>query len=218
MAIRGIFEVHLITEPEFQPRLFGYCTNITDTKIIRPRPTCSHSLYGDYPVQPMLTFWIHGEIDEITKIVKNIELDMIEKQIPIIRSKIEAMVHNDNIPQIVSRDHYFEYHFKIKISNTKQWNHIVELIVPFGAHLFYNPYNKTLNPIVTIRRYTSLQDLDEQYLVIKNLLENHGYELTAPEKEYSVLDSNINLDKNWLFESEPTNFITKINNYMLFDF
>lgn len=41
------------------------------------------------------------------------------------------------------------------------------------------------------------------------LLEQNGFE---------VFDSNVDLDKNWLFESKPDNFITTVNENMLFAF
>lgn len=216
--MQGIFEVHLITKPEYQTKLFGYITNLTNKNLIRPRPTCAHALYGDYPIQPMLTFWLSGEINDITEIVKNIEIDMINHHIPIIRTKIEAMAHNTGVPSICSDSNYFEFHFKVEITSTKEWNDIVKLITPFGGHLFYNPYNKTLNPIVTIRRYTSLEDLEITYDIVKSILEERGYKLSSPEKEYSVYDSNVYLDQNWLFRDEPTNFIKEIEETMLFSY
>lgn len=216
ILMKGLFEVHLITKSEYQTQLFGYITNLRDTRLVRPRPTCANAMYGDYPVQPMLTFWISGTIEEVTKTVSEIESDMIKNNIPIIRTKIEAMPHNDDVPTKCHDNHYFEFHFKVKISSTKDWNNVAKLIVPYGGHLFYNPYNKTLNPIVTIRRYTSLDDLEKVYNVVKELLESHKYVLTQPEKEYSVYDSNVNLDKNWLFEGDKTNFITSLENKMLF--
>lgn len=218
MSISGLFEVHLITLPKFQTKLFGYVTNLDDSRLIRPRPTCAHTLYGDYPVQPMLTFWIKGDVDSVTKIVKEIESDMKEKCIPLIRTKIEAMVHNINVPNIVTEQHYFEFHFKTKISSTKHWNQLINLITPSGVHLFYNPYSKTLNPIATIRTYISLQDLEQTYSTIKELLEQNGFEISELEREYSVFDSNVHLDKNWLFESDPDNFITTVADNMLFAF
>lgn len=214
--IKGIFEVHLITEPQYQTQLFGYITNLKNERLIRPRPTCAHALYGDYPIQPMLTFMVNGFLDEVTTIVSDIEKDMNVKQIPTIRTKIESMAHNEGVPENCSDDNYFEYHFKVGINGTKQWNDIVKLVMPFGAHLFYNPYNKTLNPIVTLRRYNSLDELDSVYNKVKVLLENNGFTLTSLEREYSVYDSNVNLDKNWLFQGEPTNFIDSVNNNMLF--
>lgn len=226
--MKGLFEVHIITKPEYQTQLFGFITNLKDSRLVRPRPTCAHALYGDCPVQPMLTFWLSGHIDEVTKIVSNIESNMTDYKIPIIRTKIEAMPHNDGVPASVDNPEestserpqayagYFELHFKVKISNTSDWNEIAELIIPYGGHLFYNPYNKSLNPIVTLRRYTSLADLENVFSHVKKILEDRKFSLTSPEKEYSVYDSNVNLDKNWLFEGKPTNFITNINSKMLF--
>src|SRR3972149_10238336 len=100
--MKGTFEVHLITTPENQTKLFGYITNLinndTDNHLIRPRPTCAYSLYGNYPIQPMLTFFIHGTIEKITQIANDIKSDMEHNNIPVIRIKIEAMAHNIGVP------------------------------------------------------------------------------------------------------------------------
>lgn len=214
--IKGLFEVHLITKPEHQSALFGYITNLNNDKLIRPRPTCAHSLYGNYPIQPMLTFWINGTVEDVTHTVKDIETDMNSKNIPVIRTKIEAMAHNEGVPNECPEHHYFEFHFKVDIKNTTDWNKLVELITPIGGHLFYNPYNKTLKPIVTIRRYTSLADLENIYKNTVDLLKTHGLESDSLEREYSVFDSNVHLDENWLFTGRPQNFITDISREMLF--
>lgn len=212
--MKGLFEVHLITPPECQTQLFGYITNLNDDNLVRPRPTCATALYGDYPVQPMLTFWTNGTSDNVTFLVEKIRSDMEKCGIPVTRTKIEAMAHNDGVPEICQDNHYFEFHFKVEIDSTEQWNEVAAIIVPYGGHLFYNPYSKTLNPIVTIRRYTSLADLENVFNAVKTLLE--GYVLTNPEKEYSFYDSNVDLDKNWLFKENQTNFITEISPDMLF--
>ena len=214
--MRGLFEVHLITNPECQTKLFGFITNLNDKRLIRPRPTCANAMYGDYPIQPMLTYWINGELKDVIETTNLIQSNMNDNLIPVIRTKIEAMAHNEGVPNDCGDNHYFEFHFKVEISNTKDWNDIANLIVPYGGHLFYNPYSKTLNPIVTIRRYTSLTDLETIFNEVKNLLEENKYVLTQPEKEYSVYDSNVELDKNWLFQDTPTNFITVIDKKMLF--
>lgn len=218
MSISGLFEVHLITLPQFQTQLFGYVTNLSDSRLIRPRPTCAHTLYGDYPVQPMLTFWVKGDVDSVTQLVKEIESDMKKKRIPLIRTKIESMAHNTNVPNNVIGQHYFEFHFKVKVSSTDHWNQLVKLLTPFGVHLFYNPYSKTLNPIATVRTYSSLSSLEEIYSTVKERLEQNGFEISELEREYSVFDSNVNLDKNWLFETQPDNIITTVKDNMLFAF
>ena len=217
--ITGIFEVHLITKPEYQPALFGYITNLKENKnLIRPRPTCAHALYGDYPIQPMLTFMINGSSEMVTSVVKEIETDMQNKNIPIIRTKIESMAHNKGVIDKCYNDHYFEFHFKVKINSTKEWNKLVELIVPYGGHLFYNPYSKTLDPIMTIRSYDSLTELENIYSLLVKILEDNNFYIIELEQEYSVYDSNVDLDKNWLFKDSPSNFIKELDSKMVFSF
>lgn len=218
IKMKGLFEVHLITTPEYQSQLFGFITNLIDSndkRIIRPRPTCAYALYGNYPNQPMLTFWVNGYIDDVTKVVNDIEARMV-KIMPVIRTKIEAMAHNEGVPNLCTDEHYFEYHFKVPVKNTGEWNELVNLITPFSAHLFYNPYNKNLTPIVTIRRYTSLDHLDNDYHDVIKVLDDNQFTHSELEKEYSVYDSNVDLDKNWLFSDEKDQFITTVCDKMLF--
>jgi len=218
--MKGTFEVHLITTPENQTKLFGYITNLinndTDNRLIRPRPTCAYSLYGNYPIQPMLTFFVHGTIEKITQIANDIKSDMEHNNIPVIRIKIEAMAHNIGVPNDCVDNHYFEFHFKIEIKNTDEWNGLVNLLTPYGAHLFYNPYSKSLTPIATIRRYTSLTDLENIYQEVRSILADAEYVVRDVEREYSVYDSDVFLDQNWLFTDTPTNFITAVNKQMIF--
>lgn len=214
----SIFEVHLITRPECQNHLFGYITNLVDDRLIRPRPTCATALYGDYPVQPMLTFCIMGEAGEVMAHVDKIRLSMESFGIPIIRTKVEALAHNDRFDkrEECKDGHYYEFHFKVPIVSTSDWNKLVELCLPFGAHLFYNPYNKTMTPIVTIRRYTTLNNLEDDFDRLKQALTDNGFEINSVEREFSVYDSDVGLDKNWLYEGEPTNFISKLASNMIF--
>ena len=218
----SIFEVHLITYPEYQTELFGYITNLdfdlNHNMLIRPRPTCATALYGDYPVQPMLTFCITGDTYDVMDYVSKIKVDIESTGIPIIRTKVKAMANNDisNKNELCKDGHYYESHFKVNIASTNDWNKLVILCLPFGAHLFYNPYNKTMTPIVTIRRYTTLNDLEVDLNKLRDTVESNGFQVHSVEKEYSVFDSDVGLDKNWLYKDEPSNFITDIVSNMLF--
>lgn len=226
-TIEGLFEVHLITKPEYQTQLFGYITdlhlNFFAKRLVNPRPTCAHALYGDHPIQPMLTFWVSGESEEVTALVFIIAEDMLQKSIPIVRVKIEAMAHNQGVPDVCMGDHYFEFHWKVDIKSTADWNQLVQILTPFGGHLFYNPYSKTMKPIITLRRYTSLTDLEALFVSVKRLLKEEGrrpnrpegFECEAPEKEYSVYDSCVDLDRNWLFRDDSRNFIVDVTPEML---
>lgn len=220
--MEGLFEVYLITAIEFQTQLFGYITDFRNPKAIRPRPCCAYSLYGDCPVQPMFKFRIYGSYEYVKGIVDEIEKNMNEKGIMILRTRIKVMadnesIHYESVAQKTNRN-YFEFHFKLDIKNTLEWNKIVTILTPFGGHLFFNPYNRVMTPIATIRRYTNLNELQEVYLDAVKSLNQNGFKPFELEKEYSVYDSNVFMDKNWLFEDKPDNFIKEINPSMLFAF
>jgi len=220
--IRGNFEIHLITKPEKQMQLFGCIEDIkamNDPKIIRPRATSAYALYGKHPNQPMITFWVHGSEKEACSTATQVTKYLEDRNVPIIRMKVEAMAHNDNVPNEVVGQHYFEYHFKIQgLTGRQDWNKLVDLTVPHGVHLFHNPFNKNLVPILTLRSYVSLSDLEKRYQKLVEVL-NLETIFTLDyhvEKEYSVIDTNERLDEDWLFKGDPYNFIVKVEPYMKF--
>ncbi len=73
-----------------------------------------------------------------------------------------------------------------------------------------------MTPIGTIRRYTTLTYLETVNNTVKNMLESNNFLPEDPEKEYSVFDSDVYLDQNWLFTDEPTNFITNVDKQIVF--
>jgi hypothetical protein len=73
-----------------------------------------------------------------------------------------------------------------------------------------------LNPILTLRRYTTRGDLSDALVDITDVLCKYGFKYTDLVKEYSMYDSNVELDKGWLFGEKPDDFITKVNKEMYF--
>ncbi len=216
MEINGLFEIHIIVSECDQSKLFAFVLNNRDKDLIRLRPTCAYSLYGDHPIQCMMTFWLRGNESFVRNKVNTLN-DTLKTSFNILRIKIESLAHNSNVNDECENENYFEYHFKVNIESTEEWNKTAKIILPYGGHLFYNPYNKNINPIVTIRRYTSLSDLDNVYQKVAKLLKDNSLKVEdTVEKEYSIYDSNVFLDKNWLFTETPKNFITDIEKIKLF--
>lgn len=215
----GIYEVHLIVSESNEINLFGFILNLRDELLIRPRPTCAKAFYGDYPTQPMLTFKMHGDKEQVFEKVSEITNDMARSNIPVIRTKIEALQTNDDVPQKIEigSNGYYEFHFKIPIKCTAEYNTLVDICTPHGAHFFINPYNKTMDkPIGTLRNYVSIEDLENKYNRLCDVIGSAGFRIESTEKEYSIYDSDVNFDKNWLFTDRPDNFITTTANYMKF--
>jgi len=221
MNYEGMFELHFTVIPEDIRRLFGFILNNSNLGI-NVRATCPITTYGDYRTQPMLTMWKYGNEADIVNYAKSIEMMMTEKGMTVIRTKVESMLHNKGVPFEISGDYeYYEFHFKVKINNTSEWNRLAKLIIPYGAHLSFNSFSKsaTCQPIVTLRKYNCNRDVAESDLEeLLDIIKNNNFEINGyPEKEYSTFDTNINLDKNWIFSNNPYDFITTWSDNMIFD-
>ena len=130
------------------------------------------------------------------------------------RTKIEAMANNVGVPESAIGEHYFEFHFKVNSSSKKDWDKLAETIVGYGAHLFFNTYSQTgrMQPVVTLRCYdTTYKDASTKLNEMRDAIEKTGLKMhDGVEREYSVWDSNVYLDKGWLFQDDPKKFIKNI--------
>jgi hypothetical protein len=238
--ITGIFEVKFITDLKHERQLYAHLKNNELKKTL----SFGYSLYGDCRNKPTLTISsLNGHIDDITNFVSDIELDLKINCIPIKRIKIQCSTDNENVPDECDGEHYFEIMFKINVKEKHEWNKIVNLITPFGAHLLCvsddikyveledeNKYEKNgmfmlrnsdsdsgifSMPSVILRTYTSLNVLEELTQSLLDLLNQNGFTYENTQKVYSVYDSDVFLDHNWMFVDIPKNFITNVNSNML---
>lgn len=218
--LEGIFEVHLIVRPEDEVGLFTFCmdkemVSLTNTLYFNVKPTCALSFYGNFPKQPMLTFWFHGNSRTAVLEAKKVAITMMKRGMVVGRLKVEAMANEKTIKALEhTSNNYFEFHFKVNILNMDEWEKLRNICLPFGSHLFFNPYSKTgtMQPVVTLRRYDvnfATADADNEMLMKKISLS--GFQ--PPEKiqkEYSIIDSDVNYDKGWLFKDDPKKFIVAV--------
>jgi len=119
------------------------------------------------------------------------------------------------VEDIKGTQNYFEFHFKVPVTCNAEWDAVRDLCLPFGAHLFFNSYSKGfgyMQPVVTLRRYDvdyKTAEADCQDLI--KAVVAKGFE--EPEKvhhEFSVLDTDVHYDENWLFTGDPRNFIREL--------
>jgi hypothetical protein len=213
--ITGLFEFHFIVDshdPLTEAHLFSVSQDLAnDPDLINPRPTCAQTFYGKYPRQPMLTARFQGsETDAVTK-ATSIESILNKAGLRVIRLKVEAAAHNTGVDQDHQPNRYFEFHFKVPIASNAEWTRVETECRKFGAHLFFNPYSRTgrMQPVVTLRRYTSYAEAEADVTqLVKSLVQAGFPEPNGIEREYSILDSNVHLDEDWLFRGDPQNFIT----------
>lgn len=216
---KGIFEVHLIVKPNDQALLFAFYMdkNNHNEKCADMRPTLALSFYGKHPCQPMLTFYVSGSDQDAISLAKKMSANMEAYGMTILRLKVEAMAHNKYVQSLYrsKKDNYFEFHFKISITNLQEWNQIRDICLKYGAHLFFNPYSKkgTMYPVVTLRRYdVDLASAEQECDDLIKEIKAQGFDdpINGVQREYSILDTNVYLDEGWLFNGNPRSFIYKL--------
>eukprot|EP01092_Planopodium_desertum_P009769 TRINITY_DN4247_c0_g2_i3.p1 TRINITY_DN4247_c0_g2~~TRINITY_DN4247_c0_g2_i3.p1 ORF type:complete len:231 (-),score=45.40 TRINITY_DN4247_c0_g2_i3:89-781(-) len=216
--ITGLFELHFITAAEDTFKLFAFVKDHPHLGI-RPRANSALSLHGKHPNQPMFTCWAKGSQTDAKKLTEEISEKIRARGITLRRVKIEAMMSSKNVPTEARDEHYYEFHFKVDVANSAEWNKLVTVITPFGAHLFFNPFSKTatMRPVITLRRYSiSADKAMEDLNALVDAIEKAGFKkLEGIEREYSVYDSDVFLDQGWLFQEKPTEFIRTVLPSML---
>ena len=216
-----LYEVHLIVAAE-QVVALGTFIEFgleSDTQFINVRRTCAVTRYGDHPNQPMLTAWFYGSPQEVEPKVEDLKGKMESAGLHVKRVKIEAMLNNESTPDSCQGTHYYEFHFKVRaksgdrVISPQDWNRVAKICAPHGVHLFNNSYSRSTCwiPVVTLRRYEcTVKKALEDLAKLREDLAKEGYVCSDPEKEYSVMDTNVYLDQGWMFEKEPANFLTHI--------
>jgi hypothetical protein len=221
LNIHGVFEVHLIVDPNDQMKLFAF-TLEEDTlaeNLYSLKPTCALSFYGHHPNQPMLTFFLNN-CNSLDAVKKSVEIaDKLKMYgMTVHRLKVEAMAKD--VPEMKlgynSGLNYFEFHFKVDIKSKQEWDKLAAVCLPFGAHLFFNPYSKSktssrMIPVVTLRRYDcDLETANDECNNLIKKIEDSNFLIVDGkiQRELSIIDTNVFFDQDWLFKNDPRIFTT----------
>jgi len=158
----------------------------------------------------MVTYWFNGKVEMAIQMAKTVTKKMEEFGMTILRVKVEAMAMNQSISKC-SGPHYFEFHFKVEIKDMGEWDKLAKVCLKHGAHLFFNPYSHKgyFVPVITLRRYDCKKE--EAVKALEDMIaevEKDGFKKQEKtQSEYAVLDSNVWLDEDWMFTTEPKNII-----------
>ncbi|MBW4599393.1 MAG: hypothetical protein KME29_07220 [Calothrix sp. FI2-JRJ7] len=131
------------------------------------------------------------------------------------RVKIEAMVNNQDVPvtdrqaQVLPTTNYFEFHIKVTLapSNIEM---LAQLCLYHDAHLSANAFKYQQHGqqqrFITMRMYSvGLHTAQVSFNTLLAALRTKKIKLSQPQQEYSVFDSNINLDAGWFGTSSKGN-------------
>jgi hypothetical protein len=201
--IAGPFEVHLTVDAvgDHLRALSTYC---------KARGwKCIHILLdrGRTPSQPMVTYHDSGTCTAVVDRTRQVIADLTEQGFAVTRTKLETSPTARGVPQIPGEPNrpgsYFEHHLKLLRRADEPTEPLRELVMRHTAHLSRNAFCMRTDGheerFVTLRhlgvdRTTSMLGLDS----LMTDLRAAGHHWLSVESEYSVHDSNRELDAGWL--------------------
>jgi hypothetical protein len=207
---RGHFEVHLTVRAVDALGAFRVWCEVEECKCVRIILAC-----GMHVEQPMAT-WRRNDtilpdvLAEATERAHNLE----RAGFAVIRVKIEADPSNDDVPATAAAAllqpsaNYFEHHVKLRREAAARRESLLRVCLAHEAHLSRNAWREPAEGFeerfVTLRSYRMGRPDSEQRLHrLLAALERAGEQVIDVESEYTVHDSNLELDAGWLPPEAP---------------
>ncbi len=203
-SYRGVFESHITVEltsggiSEFQ--------NVANS--LGLKPVLIQLSEGAVAIQPMTSRYLRGEITEVFSTVQKDAANLTERGFKILRTRIEAVITAEGIPQTQAdvaqhpKNNYFEFHLKYAVDPRDDEKLLDSISRKYNAIFSSNALKPSSNGLhtkfVTLRIYNSGRTEAEQtFNALRSELKMAGFVATSVLKEYSVYDSDINLDRGW---------------------
>ena len=153
---------------------------------------------------------LHGTLDDAMLAVKQQTWFLEHFDFKVIRYKIESVPWHEDSPKGENEKcrnapatQYFEAHLQFGLSSDASLKRFAVIVKDFdGAHMSRNPYKVTADgwvQMVTLRsdlnmwKFRHLTDYLESRL--------YGYKILKIEREFVVVDSNLNHDNTWFLPS-----------------
>jgi hypothetical protein len=132
----------------------------------------------------------------------------------VVRVKIEADPSNDDVPAtdddalLLPSHNYFEHHVKLRRKAAAGRELLLRVCLDHAAHLSRNAWREPAKGFeerfVTLRSYRIGRTASEQRLHrLLAALHGVGEQIIHVESEYTVHDSNLELDAGWLPQDAP---------------
>lgn len=206
--ITGLHEIHITCSPDDLFKLRMYCM---DKNL---KPILAVAKYGDTPIQPMFSKFKHGTSQQVLDKAHQMADEMSQiYDIFVTRVKVEAMMHNDGVPKEPNQyddeiyasedtEYYFEFHLKIPVKGSEEWNELERVCKQKNAHLSFNAFKKETIPLITLRLSANLGSIKAVQIkdeLLDHLKANGFHTNDGIQCEFSVYDSNPVVDSGWLF-------------------
>ena len=156
-----------------------------------------------------MTASIHrGTLSKVLLEVKQLAQKLIAEGFTVTRIKIEAMVSNQDVPRsdceakALPATNYFEFHVKVTLPVDADLEALKQLSLQYNAHLSTNALRYLRDGyqqrFITMRLYEmGLFRAKSNFQILLDALKAKNFKLDSPQLEYTVYDSNLNLDAGW---------------------
>jgi hypothetical protein len=216
-ALNGIFEIHVTIDPENNYfKLVNFIKRFEKEKGFKIVFAISSVANNQYMLSH---FTRKTDEQEAINSANQIAADLTEEGIKVLRVKVEG--HNAKGTPQTNKDYievekyltqkynnkcgkpYFEFHVKVADhkNRTDYFKNLEEAVRQYnGVAISYNLCSSNRKPLLTIRVYNSGFITAQQYKdKVMNELKDIGYIFEDNlQQEFSLYDTNSELDKNWL--------------------
>jgi inosine/xanthosine triphosphate pyrophosphatase family protein len=204
----GAFEAHVTVRPPPDPAAFAASCDRLDVKCVMIELPV-----GERPAQPMTASVHRGELPEVQHEVHAIARALVADGFEVVRTKIEALPHNADIPEsdedaARTPANYFEYHLKLVLPDGADLAAIAAACEPHGARLSRNARtrrNATAEVggdeerFVTLRVRSGRISANARFDALRAALEAlPSVRVVKRISEYTVYDSDVGVDRGWL--------------------
>jgi hypothetical protein len=200
----GTFEVHITvcaTDIAAREKFCCLCQTLRVKSVLIELPQ------GIVPKQLMTASHHRGTLQSVKQQAYSLARKFDLAGFEIARVKIEAMVHNQDVPtsdaqaQLLPTTNYFEFHVKVTLA-PEDIEMLAQLCQEYNAHLSVNAFKHQPHGIqqrfITMRAYSvGLNSAFMSFNALLTVLKAKGLKLSQPQQEYTVFDSNINIDSGW---------------------
>jgi len=201
----GTFEAHVTVEalnPGEQERFRSVCASLGVKSVLIELPE------GATRSQPMTSSYHRGSLQAVAGQVADIARSLRKQHFPVTRIKLEAVVGNTDVPetdeeaQTWPAGNYFEFHVKVSLPVDADLEPLRVLCRRHRAHLSSNAFQREGNQtqrFVTLRVYGGGRlRASQQFEFLLTDLERAGYSLSNRLREYTIYDSNQDIDAGWI--------------------
>ncbi|MBK8252556.1 MAG: hypothetical protein IPK82_07800 [Polyangiaceae bacterium] len=164
---------------------------------------------GVISAQPMTASVHRGSLRDVQEEVHNMGRELLARGFEVIRTKIEALPRNGEIPltneSAAQRPAgYFEYHIKVSLPDGDEQARaaVNSAVASFGAHLSRNA-NARRRPgeedrFITLRvPGVGQPEAEARFQALLSAVEALPYPIRSRVREYTVYDSDVNVDRGW---------------------